>query len=83
MQLHIFLSTLDYHSVWWRLFHAPDSASWSNALILAALLFSLPASNGKVERQFSLVNTIKVQKRSQLGNDSLDDLMILNSTRHH
>ena len=64
--------------MWWRLFRAPDSASWSNALILAELLFSL---SGKVERVFSLVTTIKVQKRSQLGNDSLDDLVILNSDK--
>ena len=24
---YISLSTLDYHSVWWRLFHIPESAS--------------------------------------------------------
>ena len=36
----IAISTLDYHSVWWRLFHAPNSAEWSNALILAELYSS-------------------------------------------
>ena len=46
----ISLSTLDYQSVWWRLFHAPNSSEWSNILVLATLLFSLPASNGTVER---------------------------------
>ena len=43
---YIALSVLDYHSVWWRLVHAPTSAEWVNILILAELLFSLPASNG-------------------------------------
>lgn len=28
----ISLSTLDYQSVWWRLFHAPNSSEWSNIL---------------------------------------------------
>ena len=75
------ISTLVYHLVWWRLFHDPNSAEWSTALILAELLFSLPASNGKLERVFSTLATIKVDKRSRLNNESLDDLLLLNSTR--
>ena len=75
------ISTLVYHLVWWRLFHDPNSAEWSNALILAELLFSLPASNGKLERVFSTLATIKVDKHSRLNNKSLDDLLLLNSTR--
>ena len=58
----ISLSTLDYSSVWWRLFHCPSRSEWANALILIELLFSLPASNGKVERVFSTSNVIKVEK---------------------
>ena len=58
----ISLSTLDYQSVWWRLFHAPNSSEWSNILILTTLLFSLPASNGTVERVFSQLNCIKTKK---------------------
>ena len=50
-------------------------------VILAELLFSLPASNGKLERVFSTLATIKVDKRSCLRNESLDDLLILNSPR--
>ena len=46
------LSTMDYSSVWWRLFHSPSKVDWANALTLAELLFSIPASNGKVERVF-------------------------------
>ena len=74
---YIALSVLEYHSVWWRLFHAPSSA----VLVLAELLFSLPASNGKLEQVFFIVGTIKVNKRSLLTNDSLDDLLLLNSDK--
>ncbi len=62
---------MDYKSVWWRMFNAFDATEWSNALLLVQLLFSLPASNGKLERVFSTVNVIKVNKRSRLDNDSL------------
>ena len=78
---YIAISSLDYHSVWWRLFHAPNSAEWSNVLVLAELLFSLPASNGKLERVFSTLGTIKVDKRSRLKNQSLDDLLLLKSDK--
>ena len=74
----IALSVLDYHSVWWKLFHAPNSAEWANVLVLGELLFSLPASNGKLERVFSTLGTIKVDRRSLLTNESLDDLLLLN-----
>ena len=73
---YIALSVLDYHSVWWRLFHAPSSSEWPNILILAELLFSLPASNGKLERVFSLFGVIKVDKHSLLSNETLDDLVL-------
>ena len=58
----ISLSTLDYKSVWWQLFNAPNSSEWSNALILIKLLFSLPVSNGTVERIFSNLNVIKTDR---------------------
>ena len=73
----ISLSTLEYRSVWWRLFNSPSSSEWSNALGLVELLLSLPASNGKVERSFSQMNIIKTSKRSLLSNDTLDDLLFL------
>jgi len=41
-------------------------------------LFSLPASNGKLERAFSQVNLIKTTKRSSLSQKSLHDLVLLN-----
>ena len=66
----ISLSTLDYQSVWWRLFHAPNSSEWSNILILATLLFSLPASNATVERVFSQLNSIKTKRWAALSSNS-------------
>ena len=69
------MSTLDYRAVWWRLFNAPSS-EWSNVLILVELLFSLPASNGKLEWVFSQLNVIKTNKRTSLTNESLDDLFL-------
>lgn len=77
----ISLSTMEYQSVWWRLFHAPNSSEWSNVLSLASLLFSLPMSNGKIERTFSQVNLIKCIKRTSLGHDTLHDLLVLNSDK--
>ena len=77
----ISLSTLDYSSVWWRLFHCPNSSEWANTLILIHLPFSLPASNGKLERVFSTSNVIKMDKRSLLLNESLDDLLMLNTDK--
>ena len=64
----ISLSTMDYHAVWWRIFNAPSSSEWANSLILVELLFSLPASNGKIERVFSQRNVIKTNKRASLSN---------------
>ena len=79
MQLYatqfISLSTLDYCAVWWRLFHCPNSSSWSNMLALSRLLFTLPISNGKLERIFSVLKIIKVDRRSSLGNNSLRDML--------
>jgi len=74
---YISLSTLEYRSVWWRLYHAPSASEWSNTLILVELLFSLPASNGKVERVFSQVNLIKSNRRVQLSTETLNDLLTI------
>ena len=76
---YISLSTLSYQGVWWRLFHAPVSTEWANALTLVELLFSLPVSNGTLERVFSQVNVIKSTKRTQLSNQTLDDLLIVST----
>ncbi len=72
---YISLATLEYRVVWWHVFHAPNASEWHNALLLIELLFSLPASNGKVEQAFSQLNIIKSDKRTQLSNESLNDLV--------
>jgi len=69
------LSTMDYQAVWWRLFHCPCSSEWKNCLSLVELLFSLPSSNGKLERTFSQLKIIKTEKRSLLNNQQLDDCL--------
>lgn len=76
---YISVSTLEYRAVWWRLFHAPVASEWLNVLTLVELLFSLPASNGVVERVFSQMNVIKTKKRSLLSNKALDDLLTITS----
>ena len=78
---YISLFTLDYCAVWWRIFHAPVSSEWSNALNLVELLFSLSSSNGTVERAFYQMNVIKTKKRSLLSNEALDDLLTLASAK--
>ena len=75
------VSTMEYQAVWWRLFHSQNSSAWSSVLTLATLLFSLPVSNGKLERTFSLVNIIKSSKRASLGSDTLKDLLTLNTEK--
>lgn len=73
----ISLATIEYRAVWWRIFHSPSASEWSNVLVLVQLLFSLLASNGKLECIFSQMNVIKTNKRSLFSNESLDDLLLL------
>ena len=58
----ISVSTLDYRAVWWRIFHAPNASEWSNALILAYLLFSFPASNANWSESFHMSVSSKLTK---------------------
>ena len=61
---------------------SPNATEWCNCLTLACrLLLTLPVSNGKLKRIFSTFKVIKVDKRSLLGNDTLDDLLVLNTDR--
>ena len=78
---YMLYSNMKYRSVWWRLFHAPNSLEWFNVLSLVNLLFSLPVSNGKLERTFSQVNLLKSNKRNLLGTDTLSDLLVLNTNK--
>ena len=74
---------MGYKAIWWRLFHAPNALEWANILCLVQLLMTLPIciSNGKLERIFSTPKVLKSEKRSLLGNDTLDDLLVLNTDR--
>ena len=63
------------------IFHAPNSNDWSNLLLLVQMLFTLPVSNGKLERVFSTMKLLKVEKRSPMRNDTLDDLLAINNDR--
>ena len=47
--------------------------------MILAHLFSLPASNGSLERAFSQVNVIKSKKRTSLSSNTLDDLLMVST----
>ena len=76
------LSTNDYQSVWWRIFHSPNCNEWTNLLVFIQLLFALPASNGKIERVFSQLNVIKTDKRTALSNDTMYDLLVIKTNKY-
>lgn len=75
------LPTMGYLAVWWRLFHAPNIEERFNCLTLVRLLLMLPVSNGKLERVFSTLKVLKVDKRSLLGNGTLNELLVMNTDR--
>jgi len=71
------LNTVQYGGV----FRAPVSSEWPNALALIELLFSLPSSNGTIEKAFSQMNVIKSKRKSSLSNGALNDLLIVASAQ--
>jgi hypothetical protein len=64
-------STAPYLRVWGQIFDSSQSQGWSMVLLLVELLFSIPISNAKVERLFSLMNRIKTDSRATLGESAL------------
>ncbi|XP_065885418.1 uncharacterized protein [Dysidea avara] len=68
----------DYKNVWWKLFNCVDSKRWSNVLGLIELLFSLPLSNGHLERVFSQLKLIKTDHHTNLSENRLDQLVRIN-----
>ena len=64
-----------YKVVWWKLFNSPDSNKWENILTLVELTFTIPLSNGRVERCFSQLKLTKSEKRTSLQEDRLDNLL--------
>ena len=69
------VSKTDYKVVWCKLFESSKSHEWKSALLLVKLLFTLPVSNAKVERLFSLVNRVKTDTRNSLSKDRLSSLL--------
>ena len=60
-----------YQKVWYKLHTAPDASKWPNILRFCELLFSLPFSNGHVERMFSAMKIIKSNRRTNLKSSTL------------
>lgn len=77
-QTYLNLSTEDYKVIFWKLFNSPDASKWSNVLTVVELLFCLPLANGSLERMFSKLKVIKTDRRSCLGEDTLDQLLRIN-----
>ena len=66
---------LDYRETWYKLLSCPDSQKWSNVSSLCELAFSLPFSNGRVEKFFSSMKVIKTDRGTNLQADTLNDLI--------
>ena len=64
-----------YKVVWWKLFNSPDAVKWGNVLALVELIFTIPLSNGGVERCFSQLKITKSDRRTGLKEDRLDHLL--------
>ena len=58
-----------------KLHMASDSEKWPNVLLICELLFSLPFSNGHIERMFSSLKVMKTDRRTNLTNSTLQDLL--------
>ena len=68
----------DLKVIWWKFFNTVDAKQWSNVLAVIELLFCLPMSNGRLERVFSQLKLIKVNRRTCLREDTLDQLIRVN-----
>ena len=67
----------DYRITWRKIFQSSRRDTWTLVLLLVELLFSLPFSNAKVERLFSLMNRIKTDSRSSLSQKTLKNLVLI------
>ena len=72
---HFRIGSESYQKIWYRLHTAPDVEKWRNILALSELVFSLPFSNGQVERIFSMMKIIKTDRRTSLHTSTLSDLL--------
>ena len=53
-----------YRVVWHSIFESSQRSHWKLILLIVKLLFTLPVSNAKVERLFSLMNRVKRDTRN-------------------
>ena len=72
---YLSIQSESYQKIWYKLHISPDASKWPNVLVLAELLFSLPFSNGRVERIFSSMKIIKTDRRTNLHTNTLSDLL--------
>ena len=68
-----------YKKIWYQLYSSPDAVKWPNILLVSELLFSLPFSTAKVEHFFSTLKIIKTERRANLSNSTLNDLLEVNT----
>lgn len=64
-----------YLRVWRRIYDSSRCGGWAMILLLVELLFSIPISNAKVERLFSLMNHVKTDSRAALSENTLNNLI--------
>ena len=67
--------SFDYRKVWELVFTCSNSQNWKDFLLLPESLFCLPLSNAKVEKFFSLMNRVKTDCRTSLGEPWLNSLL--------
>ena len=73
------LTQQDYKVVWWKLYNAVDAKKWTNILAVIELLFCLPMANGHLEMVFSQLKLIKSNRRTCLRENTLDQLLRVNT----
>ena len=72
---YLSIETDGYKSVWYKLHVCPDAVRWENVILLCELCFSLPFSNGCIERMFSALKLVKTDRRTQLSHQMLTDIL--------
>lgn len=68
-------SRTHYLRVWKKIFDSSLRDRWNMVLLLVELLLSIPISNAKVERMFSLMNHVKTDFRASLTENTLNNLI--------
>lgn len=66
-----------YQRVWRGILDSSRKAQWNMILMLVELLFTMPISNAKVERLFSLMNRIKTDCHATLSESTLNNLITI------